>query len=59
MMQENDFYLTFPSNAGSNLFPSNSKSHYRLALPRQIDLKEEEDWEIGLHRAVYPCTIVV
>lgn len=56
MMQDNDFYLTLPSNASSNLFPSNSKSHYRVALPRQIRLKEEEDWEVGLHHAVYPLS---
>ena len=55
-MQENDFYLTLPSNASSNLFPSNSKSHYRVALPRQIRLKEEEDWEVGLHHVVYPLS---
>ena len=53
MMQDNDFYLTLPSNASSNLFPSNSKSHYRVALLRQIRLKEEENWEVGLHHAVY------
>ena len=56
MMQDNDFYLTLPSNASSNLFPSNSKSHYRVALPRQIRLKEEEDWEVGLYHAVYPLS---
>ena len=56
MMQDNDFYLTLPSNASSNLFPSNSKSHYRVALPRQIRLKEEEDWEVGLHHVVYPLS---
>ena len=44
MMQDNDFYLTLPRNASSYLFPSNSKSHYHVALPQQIGLKEEEDW---------------
>ena len=55
-MQDNDFNLTLPSNASSNLFPSKSKSHYRVALPRQIRLKEEEAWEVGLHHAVYPLS---
>ena len=27
-----------------------------IALPRQIRLKEEEDWEVGLHHAVYPLS---
>ena len=52
-MQDNDFYLTLPSNASSNLFPSSSKSHYRVALPRKIRMKEEEEWVVGLHHAVY------
>ena len=56
MIQDNDFYVTLPSNASSNLFPSNSKSHYRVALPRQIHLKEEEDWEVGLHSVIYPSS---
>ena len=53
MMQDNDFYLALPSNPSSKLFPSNSKSHYRVALPRQIGLKKEE---VGLHPAVYPVS---
>ena len=34
MIQDNYFYVTFLSNESSNLFPSDLKSHYRLALPR-------------------------
>ena len=56
LIQDNDFYVTLPSNASTNLFPSNSKSHYRVALPRQIHLKEEEDWEVGLHSVIYPSS---
>ena len=44
MMQDDDFYVMLPSNANTNLFPTNSTSYYRVALPRQIHLKDEEDW---------------
>ena len=27
-----------------------------MALPRQIQLKEEEDWEVGLHSIIYPSS---
>ena len=54
MIQDDDFYVILPSNANSNLFPSNTESFYRVALSRQIHLKDEEDWEVGLHRVIYP-----
>ena len=54
MMQDDDFYAMLPSNANTNLFPTNSTSFYRVALPRQIHLKDEEDWEVGLHNVIYP-----
>ena len=54
MIQDDDFYVTLPSNANSNLFPTNNESFYRVALPRQIHLKDEEDWEVGLHHVIYP-----
>ena len=54
MIQDDDFYVMLPSNANTNLFPTNSESYYRVALPRQIHLKDEEDWEVGLHHAIYP-----
>ena len=53
MIQDDDFYVILPSNANSNLFPSNTESFYREALPRQIHLKDEEDWEVGLHHEIY------
>ena len=49
MKQDGDFYIMLPSNANTNLFPTNSESYYRVALPRQIHLQDEEDWEVGLH----------
>ena len=33
MFQDNDFYITIPSNSSSNLFLTNSMSCYRVALP--------------------------
>ena len=57
MIQDSDFYVTLPSNASSNLFLNNSKSSFRVALPRQIHLKDEEDWEVGLHHIVYPLSM--
>ena len=54
MIQDDDFNVNLPSNANSNLFPTNTESFYRVALPRQIHLKDEEDWEVGLHHIIYP-----
>ena len=54
MKQDGDFYVILPSNANTNLFPTNSASYYRVALPRQIHLPDEEDWEVGLHHVIYP-----
>ena len=54
MKQDGDFYVILPSNANTNLFPTNSASYYRVALPCQIHLPDEEDWEVGLHHVIYP-----
>ena len=54
MIQDDAFYVMLPSNANTNLFPTNSESYYRVALPRQIHLKDEEDWEVALHHVIYP-----
>lgn len=54
MIQDDDFYVSLPSNANTNLFPSNSESFYQVSLPRQIHLKDEQEWEVGLHHVIYP-----
>lgn len=54
MKQDGDFYVILPSNANTNLFPTNSASYYRVSLPHQIHLPDEEDWEVGLHHVIYP-----
>ena len=48
MIQDSDFYLTLASYASGNLFLYISRSSFRVALSRQIHLKDEEDWEVGL-----------
>ena len=58
MKQDGDFYVILPSNANTNLFPTNSASYYRVALPRQIHLPDEEDWKVGLHHVIYPFFLV-
>ena len=56
MIRDNNFYVTLPSNASSNLFLTNSKSSYRVALPQEIHLKDGEVWEVGLHHIVHPLS---
>ena len=58
MFQDNDLYIMLDSNANSNLFLTYSKSSYRVALPRQIYLKDLENWEMGLHHIVYLLSLL-
>ena len=41
-------FVMLPCNAYTNLFPTYSTSYYRVALPRQIRLKD-----VGLHNLIY------
>ena len=54
MKQEGDLYVILPSKANTHLFPTNCASYYRVALPRQFHLQEEEQAEVGLHHNIYP-----
>lgn len=56
MFQDNDFYIMLDSNASSNLFLTDSS--YRMALPRQIYLKDRENWEVRLHHIVYLLSLL-
>ena len=57
MIQDNDFYITLPSNASSNLFLTNSKSSYRVALSREIYF---EKWrESGSGTALYCISVIM
>ena len=53
-MSGTHFYLTLPSNASLNEFPSNKTASYRVKLPQSIDL--EGVWEVGLYSISYPST---
>ena len=48
------FFVTLPSNASKDLFPSNKVGEYRVKLARPIQLKH--DYEIALSEIHYPRT---
>ena len=48
-----NFYLTLPSNASSQFYPENKPGHYRVKLPRNIFLPEN-DWEVALASISFP-----
>ena len=48
------FYLTLPSNASLDVFPSNKTTEYHVKLPQAVDL--EGDWEVGVYSISYPHT---
>ena len=48
-----NFYLTLPSNASSQFYPENKPGHYRVKLPRNIFLLEN-DWEVALASISFP-----
>ncbi|GFS56123.1 uncharacterized protein TNCV_1650491 [Trichonephila clavipes] len=55
MAQENEnFYITLPSNASMNYFPSNTQASFRTKLARPITLTGE--WEVGLSEIFIPRT---
>ena len=54
---EQDFYITLPSESSKELFLENNPSEYTVRLPRWIHLKG--NWEIGLHSIAYtPWNII-
>ena len=57
MKQDGDFYVMLPSNASTSLFPTNLELYYHVALPGQIGLQDEEDWEVGPHPIIYPFSL--
>ena len=48
-----NFYLTLPSNASSQIYSENKPGHYRVKLPRNIFLPEN-DWEVALASISFP-----
>jgi hypothetical protein len=51
-MQTNDFYLTLPSNASSDLFTNNLPGEYRTKLAYPVTLRGK--WECALAEISYP-----
>ena len=48
-----NFYLTLPSNASTQFYPENNPGHYKVKLPRNIFLPEN-DWEVALASISFP-----
>ena len=48
-----NFYLTLPSNASSQIYSENKPGHFRVKLPRNIFLPEN-DWEVALASISFP-----
>lgn len=49
---KSDFYITLPSNASMNYYPTNTQSSYRTKLISPLILNGE--WEIGLVEIFFP-----
>ena len=48
-----NFYLTLPSNASTQFYPENKPGHYKVKLPRNIFLPEN-DWQVALASISFP-----
>ena len=53
-MELGQFYITLPSNASMDTFPSNSLSEFKVQLPSHMNL--DGNWEVGLASITYPHT---
>ena len=54
MRQEEEFYITLPSNVKSiSTEKPNSISNYRTKLKRRIDLQSNQIWKVGLAEITY------
>ena len=54
-MNENNFYITLPSNTVAHNFFNNKTSHFFIVLPTRLELPVER-WEVGLVEMSYPHT---
>ena len=52
-----NFYLTLPSNASSQIYSENNPGHYKVKLPRNIFLPEN-DWEVALASISFPDMVL-
>ena len=46
--QQRSFHLVLPSNNSENNFPENHAGEYNIILPRDMNLDQRYDWEMGL-----------
>ena len=52
-MELEPFYVTLPSNASMDFYPTNKISQYRTKLPKSISLSHQ--WEVGLCELIFPA----
>jgi hypothetical protein len=50
----NQFYVTLPSNASAETFPTNTIAQYATLLPQRMNLDGE--WEVGMTEFSYPVS---
>ena len=50
------FYLTLPSNANPITFPEDTPGKFKVRLPKEIRLPEN-DWEVALSSIMFPSTL--
>ena len=50
------FYLTLPRNANSITYPENNPGKFKVKLPKEIRLPEN-DWEVALANITFPSTL--
>jgi hypothetical protein len=49
---KNNFYITLPSNANVEQFPSNTQASYTILMPKPLEFVD--NWEVGLAEIHYP-----
>ena len=52
--QQRLFHLVLPSNNSENNFPENHAGEYNIILPRDMNLDQGYDWEMGLVEIFWP-----
>ena len=54
MMESSAFYVTLPSNASMDLYPTNKQASYKIRLPRTLYLRH--GFEVALVEVQYPIS---
>ena len=50
MIQQEHFYITLPSNASLDEFPKNQACHFKIRLPKRLELQGQH-WKVALSSA--------